>query len=129
MKKFLILSAILFICFVVNSPESFGQCKRMDTDINKSLKIAKGKTSTVLKDTIQLCTAHIYRFRAKSGQTLSVRLTTGKKTGLTILTPSGERPVDGDALNWSGKLLETGQYEIQIGTDATARYTLEISIK
>ena len=62
-------------------------------------------------------------------QTFRVKLATGRQTGLTVLAPSAERLVDGDSFGWSGELTESGQYEIQIGTDATARYTLEISIE
>jgi hypothetical protein len=129
MKKTLILSAFVFVFLLANSIDGFGQCQRADTEIVKPLKRAKNQTSIVLKDTVRLCTSHVYRFRARAGQTFRVKLTTGKKTGLTVLTPSAERLVDGDALSWSGELSESGQYEIQIGTDATARYTLEISIE
>jgi hypothetical protein len=115
--------------FIKYEEFSFGQCRRTDTEIVKPLKRAKNQTSVVVKDTIRLCTSHVYRFRAKAGQTFRVKLTTGKRTGLTVLTPSGERPVDGDALRWSGELSESGEYEIRIGTDAAARYTLEVSIE
>jgi hypothetical protein len=127
MKKLIFLSVVAAACWLANAPHGFAQCRRTDTQINKPLKIAQNQA--IVKDTIRLCTAHVYRFRANAGQTLSVRLTTGKKTGLTLTTPSGERLLDGDALDWSGELFEDGQYEILIGTDATARYTLELSIE
>lgn len=129
MKKILIVGFVLGVCFTAASSQSFGQCRTMDKDVQKTLGLSKAKKSVVVKDTIQLCTAHIYRFRAGAGQTLNVKLATGKKTGLTIMAPSGEALVDGDALTWSGELSEGGEYEIQIGTDATARYTLAVSIK
>lgn len=116
-------------CFLAGAPDNFGQCRKTDTPINKSLKIAKNQNSAVLKDTIRLCTSHVYRFRARAGQVLSVKLTTGRKTGLTLSTPAGERLIDGDRLSWSGELTEGGLYEIVIGTDATAHYTLEVSIE
>jgi hypothetical protein len=59
---------------------------------------------------------------------MTIKLTTGNKTSMTVLLPSDEALMDGE-LAWNGKLNETGEYEIQIGTDATARYTLEISIR
>lgn len=124
LKKLLILSAVVFALFTVGASENFAQCKRMDTNIEKPLKLAKGSAN--VKDTIRLCTSHTYRFRAKAGQDFRVKLIAGKRTGLTLMTPSGERLVDGDSLEWSGDLNESGEYEIQIGTDATARYTLEI---
>lgn len=127
MKKLIISIAFVIGCFLASPSEGVGQCPRADTEIAKTLKIVKGRAS--VKDTIRLCTGHVYRFRAKAGQSFSIKLTTGNKTGLTLMTPSGERLVDGDAMTWSGDLPEDGRYEIQIGTDATARYTLEISIK
>ena len=129
MKKLIVLCAAAFVFLLANESSASAQCRRTDTPIVKSLKMAKGQNTAKLKDTIRLCTSHVYRFRAKAGQSLSVKLTTGKRTGLTIQTPSSERLVDGDALSWSGKLTESGEYEIQIGTDAAARYTLDVSIE
>ncbi|MDQ3801621.1 MAG: hypothetical protein M3384_19535 [Acidobacteriota bacterium] len=129
MKKLIFPGIILTVCLLANAPDNFGQCPGTDKPLNKSLKIAKNRNSTILKDTIRLCTSHVYRFRAKAGQILSVKLTTGRKTGLTLTTPSGERLVDGNALSWAGELTESGLYEILIGTDAAARYTLEVSIE
>lgn len=129
MKKILIVGFVLGVCITAASNHIFGQCRTADKDVQKSLGLAKGKKSVIVKDTIRLCTAHIYRFRASAGQTLNVKLTTGKKTGLTIMPPSGEALVDGNALTWSGKLSEGGEYEIQIGTDVAARYTLAVSVK
>jgi hypothetical protein len=98
----------------------------MDKTLHKQLVLVKG--SATVRDTIRLCTSHVFRFRGVRGRQLSIKLTTGRKTSMTILPPSGEALIDGE-LAWNGRLNETGEYEIQIGTDATARYTLEISIK
>lgn len=129
MKKLLFYGFAALACFLAGATDNFGQCPRTDTPISKPLKIAKNRNSAVVKDTIRLCTSHVYRFRAEAGQILSVVLTTGEKTGLTLTAPSGERPIDGDRLSWSGELTESGFYEIVIGTDRTARYALEISIE
>jgi hypothetical protein len=81
-----------------------------------------------VRDTIRLCTSHVFKFGGTRGQQANLKLTTGKKTSLTLMSPSGEALVDG-GLSWSGRLTESGNYEIQIGTDATAAYVLEITIK
>jgi hypothetical protein len=59
---------------------------------------------------------------------MSVNLAAGRRTGLTVRAPSGEALVDGGK-DWSGELPEGGVYVIEIGTDATARYTLEVTIR
>lgn len=121
-----IFVAIVFLFFISLAGSAYSQCPRMDKTVLKPLKLVRG-TATVVRDTIRLCTSHVFKFRATRGQQVNLKLTTGKKTSLTLMPPSGEALVDG-GLNWSGRLTESGQYEIQIGTDATARYTLEITI-
>jgi len=118
--------AIVFLFVIGLAGPAFSQCRTMDKNVERPLKNVRG-TPTVVRDTIRLCTSHVFRFRATRGQQLSLKLTTGKKTSLTLMPPSGEALVDGGP-TWSGRLTESGQYEIQIGTDATARYTLEVII-
>jgi hypothetical protein len=52
----------------------------------------------------------------------------GDRTSLTLSAPSGDALADGEK-SWSGELPETGDYRIHIGTDATANYTLEVTIR
>lgn len=118
--------AIVFLFVMGLAGPAFSQCRTMDKNVERPRKVV-GDKPTVVRDTIRLCTSHVFRFRATRGQQLSLKLTTSKKTSLTLMPPSGESLVDG-GLSWSGRLTESGQYEIQIGTDATARYTLEVII-
>lgn len=120
---------ILFVAIVSISAlasSARAQCRTTDKSVQKPLAVSHG-TATI-RDTIRLCTSHVYHLKANKGQRMIIKLTTGKKTSMTVLPPSGDALIDGQ-LNWSGQLTETGEYEIQIGTDATAKYTLEISIK
>lgn len=122
---------ILFLIVAVVSIGTFAsvahaQCSTTDKSIKKGLNLSH-RTATV-RDTIHLCTSHVYHFKATSGQRLTIRLRTGGKTSMTVLPPSGNALIDGQ-LAWDGRLTETGEYEIQIGTDITARYTLEIAIR
>ncbi len=105
------------------------QCRRQDTVVVKPLRFRRGRTTAVLKDTVRLCTSHEYRLRANAGQRMSVHLAAGRRTSFTLQSPSGT--VEGaDGVNdWSGELPESGEYVIIIGTDATAAYTLEITIR
>lgn len=106
------------------------QCPGTDRVIPKQIRFPRGRTTAVIKDTIRLCTGHDYRLRARRGQTMTVHLTTGNKTSFTLWTPTGDTPEGADgAKDWSGELPETGDYTINIGTDATAAYTLEVTIR
>ena len=92
--------------------------------------IIRGRTTAVVKDTVRLCTSHEWRLRACAGQTMTVHLATGNKTSFTLWTPTGDTPEGADgSKDWSGELPETGDYTINIGTDATAAYTLEVTIR
>ncbi|HEX8146168.1 MAG TPA: hypothetical protein VF591_03110 [Pyrinomonadaceae bacterium] len=104
------------------------QCRGTDRIIPKQIKFPRGRTTAVIKDTVRLCTSHEYTLRARAGQTMSVNLATGKRTGLTVMSPSGEALLDGGK-DWSGELPEDGAYTLQVGTDATAAYTLEVTIR
>jgi hypothetical protein len=104
------------------------QCKRVDRVIAKQIRFERGRTTAVVKDRVVLCTAHRYRLRARAGQTMSVNLATGNRTSMTLLAPSDDVLADGEK-SWSGELPVTGDYVINIGTDATAAYTLEVTIR
>lgn len=126
----LLLVAALFALtwFSVAPSPADARCRTADRTINRRIRFEARRTSSVIKDTIRLCTAHDYRLRALAGQTMSVNLVTGRRTTMSLLTPSGERLLDGGR-EWSGELPEDGEYVISIGTDATARYALEVMIR
>ncbi|MFL6254010.1 MAG: hypothetical protein ACJ74T_03235 [Pyrinomonadaceae bacterium] len=109
---------------------SAAQCRGTDRIIPKQIRFQKGRTTAVVKDTIKLCTGHEFHLRARQGQTMSIHLATGKRTSFTLLTPSGDTVGDADGVkDWSGELQDNGDYVINIGTDATAAYTLEVTIR
>jgi hypothetical protein len=106
------------------------QCRGTDRNVPKQIKFGRGRTTAVIKDTVRLCTAHEYYLRAGGGQSMSVNLATGKRTSFSIYAPTGDIIEGADGVtDWSGSLPETGQYIIHIGTDATAAYTLEVTIR
>jgi hypothetical protein len=106
------------------------QCRGTDRSIPKQVRFPRGRTTAVIKDTVRLCTSHEYRLRARRGQTMTVHLATGNKTSFTLWTPTGDTPEGADgSKDWNGELPETGDYTINIGTDATAAYTLEVTIR
>jgi hypothetical protein len=111
-------------------PSSAAQCRGTDRNIPKQIRFGRGRTTAVIKDTVRLCTSHEYYLRATGGQSMSVNLATGNRTSFTIHAPTGDIIEGADGVkDWSGSLPETGQYIIHIGTDATAAYTLEVTIR
>ena len=107
---------------------SAAQCRGTDRIIPKRIRFARGHTTAVIKDTVRLCTMHEYYFRARAGQKITAHLVTGNRTSMTLFTSSGETVFDGTK-DFEGDLPEGGQYSLQIGTDATAAYTLEVTIR
>ncbi|PSF38068.1 hypothetical protein C7H19_06240 [Aphanothece hegewaldii CCALA 016] len=105
------------------------QCQRQDKPIIKSLRFARGSIGTTIQDKIAVCTTHDYLFSARAGQKIDVRLLTGDQTSFTVYSPS-QLIYEADGVqSWSGRLPETGEYRLVIGTDVTANYTLEVTIR
>ena len=104
------------------------QCRGTDRIIPKRIRFARGRTTAVIKDTVRLCTMHEYYFRARAGQKMTAHLATGNRTSMTLFTENGETVFDGTK-DFEGDLPEGGQYSLQIGTDVTAAYTLEVTIR
>jgi hypothetical protein len=105
------------------------QCRTTDRVIPKRIRFTRGRTTAVIKDTVRLCTSHEYTLRARAGQTMSVHLATGSRTSFTIQGQQGVLEGADGVNDWSGELPDSGAYTIAIGTDATANYTLEVTIR
>ncbi|HEX8560827.1 MAG TPA: hypothetical protein VF668_22220 [Pyrinomonadaceae bacterium] len=110
-----------------NSPAA--QCRGTDRVIPKRVRFGRGRTTAVIRDTVRLCTSHEYTLRAGAGQRMSVHLATGRRTSFTVQSPSGTLEGADGVTDWTGELPESGDYLIQIGTDATAAYTLEVTVR
>lgn len=130
MKKILIFATLLFAFIGFSNTNVYTQTRQQDKEMRFQVKFAKGKSNSVIKKQIRLGTTHIYTLRAKEGQDMTVILTTGNQTSFTVYSPTEGiiEGADGETM-WRGMLNETGEYQIAIGTDKTANYTLEIYIK
>ncbi len=104
------------------------QCRGTDRLVEKRIRFARGRTTAVIKDTVRLCTMHEYHFRARAGQKITAHLAAGERTSVTLFTPAGETAFGGTK-DFEGTLPEGGVYSLQVGTDATALYTLEVTIR
>lgn len=130
MKKLLIFTAILIAFNGVSTININAQSRGQDKELRFSMRFAKGKSGTLIKRQIPLGTTHLYTLQANEGQNMKVILVTGNKTSFTIYSPTEGiiEGADGET-RWNGTLNESGEYQIAIGTDKTANYTLEIFIK
>jgi hypothetical protein len=98
--------------------------------IDRAIRFGRGKISSTVSGRIQRGTSHIYRVRAREGQQMAVVLNTGNRTSFTISARSAGILEGADGVRQTlVELPETGEYEILIGTDAAANYTLEVTIK
>ena len=122
--------ASLFAVPTVAATPAAAQCRGTDRAITRQVRFPRGRTTAVIKDTVRLCTAHEYNLRATGGQTMTVHLATGNRTSFSLYAPTGDIIEGADGVkDWEGSLPETGQYLVHIGTDATAAYTLEVTIR
>jgi hypothetical protein len=98
--------------------------------LEKTIRFRRGAISGVASGQIRRGETHRYRVGAREGQRMAVVLKTGNKTSFTIY---GEQTgiLDGaDGVKQAVvELPESGDFLIEIGTDATANYTLEVAIK
>jgi hypothetical protein len=98
--------------------------------VDQSVRFRRGAISASVKGRIARGTTHLYRVRARAGQQMAVVLRIGNKTSFTISARSAGILEGADGVRQTlVELPETGEYLIQIGTEATANYTLEVTIK
>jgi hypothetical protein len=97
--------------------------------VDRQVRFSRGSISSVVSGRIARGTSHIYRVRARAGQEMAVVLNTGENTSFTISGWSSGILEGADGVRRTVvELPETGEYVIQIGTDETANYSLEITI-
>jgi hypothetical protein len=122
-KKFAVLAFILTTLFAT-------QLLAQDrVTVDRQIRFSRGASSTVINGRIARGTSHIYRVRARAGQEMAVVLNTGDDTSFTISGWSSGILEGADGVRQTVvELPETGEYVIQIGTDVTANYSLEVTI-
>ncbi len=98
--------------------------------VDRAIRFQRGKNFSIVRGRIARGTSHVFRVQARAGQQMAVVIKTGNRTSFTV-TARGAGILEGaDGVREAiVELPETGEYAIQIGTDAGANYTLEITIK
>jgi flagellar hook assembly protein FlgD len=103
--------------------------------VNKRLKFARGKSSTVVSGAVVRGDRDTYRLGAKSGQKMTVKITSTENNAVFQIQDANGNFLAGadegdDAMRWSGELPSNGDYKIIVGgTRGNAAYKLTVSIK
>lgn len=128
---FISVRKIIGYALLILTLANFADVKAQDrVTINQKITFQRGKNSTSLRGRIVRGTSHVYRVKARAGQQMAVVIKTGNRTSFTISARRAGILEGADGVTQTlVDLPETGEYEVQIGTDATANYVLEVTIK
>jgi hypothetical protein len=119
----------LLILSVLSAVPTFAGAAEDRVTVDRDIVFRRGAISASIKSKITRGTTHLYRVRARAGQEMAVVLKTGDQTSATVYAPTTGIVDGADGVRQTlVELPETGEYLIQIGTDAAANYTLEITI-
>jgi hypothetical protein len=103
---------------------------------SRRIKFEKGRTTAAIKGVAKTPGTYEYLLRVRSGQTMSVHLTSSNKgVEFSIEAPNGDW-VD-DALgvtDWSGRLESSGDHKILLTNNRSKvqrnpKYTLEVTVR
>jgi hypothetical protein len=136
MRRFLLLKiCILILSFFVLTTDASAQKLRF---IEKPLRFPSSGKFVTLTGTVTDTVRPLYTFRARKGQTISVRITSDDKTAFFNVFDRAEpesEGVDGDlgltmTNDWSYKFTATGNYQLVVFVaKGAAKYTLEVKLK
>ena len=123
------VAGIIFICvFAFSSVSAQG--------VKKKVRFAKGTSSITIREAVVRGDRDRYYVSAKTGQRMSVKITSLEKNAVFQIYFHGEEESlprageEDDATNWSGQLTIDNEYVIVVGgTRGNATYALTISMK
>jgi hypothetical protein len=130
LRRSLLLAAMLLLA--AGPQNLFAQDGYRPQDVvtlERSVRFRPGTSSAVMRNTIRAGQLHWYKVRAREGQEMTVMLRTKGRTSFTLYTPDSPIEDADGVLEWRGELPQSGEYLIQVATDNTAAYTLEVWIK
>ena len=128
-KTLLILFAICLSAWLMTVEVSAQSYNRVN---EKNIKVVKGK-KLVITGTVRDGDEVVYRFRARAGQRVTVKVT-GRDSDFTVYLNHGldVEPVAQETKSWSGTMPPEFNGHCEIGVHSTykvADYRLEISLK
>lgn len=102
------------------------------TSIVSRISFPRGRTTAVLRGSVHRGMSHDYLLRARTGQNMSVHLTSRGEVSFSVMSPGGQSLAD-LVTDWSGELPESGDFRINVlpptENSRPAPYTLEVTIR
>ena len=127
------ISSILILIALFAVPTTAGAQSYGAQDsvtVDKEIRFRRGEIFAFVTGRIERGTTHHYRVRAREGQRMAVVLKSGRRTSLTVYGNQTGILEGADGVTQAVvELPETGEFLIEIGTDAAASYRLEVAIK
>lgn len=127
------LTSVLVVAALLGVPTAaLAQIERAQDviTVDKQIRFKRGEIFAFVNGRIGRGTTHHYRVRARAGQRMAVVLKSGRRTSFTVYEHSHGILEGADGVTQAViELPETGEYLIEIGTDAAAAYRLEVAIK
>jgi hypothetical protein len=98
------------------------------------VRFEKGRTTAVLKGSVNYSNGKTYVLTAKKGQTMALHITSSANTAIFSLTaPNGAVEDALEVKDWTGELPDSGRYLIGVWNTKkrgpAVPYTLEITIR
>lgn len=126
------LSAVILVLLLTTAP-AWGKTINVRFPKGRTTVILKGRTTGGPSESGGMDPI-TYRLRARSGQILTLHLTSAKKNAIFGVWAPGMDPMDvgQNPTDWSGTLLKTGNYEISVWPEDEATnttFTLEVTIR
>ena len=107
----------------------------VQTGLSKRVRFPRGGTTATLKNSVVRGTVDRYTIGARSGQKMTVRITSLEDNAIFVIyQPDGEI-LEGSGegtneMNWSGALPHSGDYVIEVGgTRGNATYKLKVTVR
>ena len=127
------ISSILILIALFAVPTTAGAQSYRAQDsvtVDKEIRFRRGEIFAFVTGRIGRGTTHHYRVRAREGQRMVVVLKSGRRTSFTVYGNQTGILEGADGVTQAVvELPETGEFLIEIGTDAAASYRLEVAIK
>ena len=126
------LSAVILVLLLTTAP-AWGKTITVRFPKGRTTVILKGRTTGGPSESGGMDPI-TYRLRARSGQILTLHLTSAKKNAIFGVWAPGMDPMDvgTNPTDWSGTLLKTGDYEISVWPEdetTNTTFTLEVTIR
>ena len=130
-RQIICYALLIAILFTVSLSTNAQELRPQDeVTAEKTIRFKRGAISAVVSGQIKRGETHRYHIGAREGQRMAVVLKTGNKTSFTVYGRESGILEGADGVKQAVvDLPESGDFTIEIGTDANANYTLEVAIK